>query len=953
MKKLFFFILAAGLACMSPFALSAQENSPAKTNLSKKIPVSPNVKKGKLKNGLTYYIRRNKKPENHLELRLVVDAGSILEDSDQLGMAHLMEHMNFNGTKHFKKNELVDYLQNIGVKFGADLNASTGFDRTTYILPIPTDSTKEVNEGFQILEDWAHEALLKHDMIKGERGVVLEEYRLGLGADKRMREQYFPIILRGSRYAKRLPIGTKESILHSKDSSLRRFYHQWYRPGLEAVIAVGDLPVQTIYKKIKKYFGGIPTLKNPRDRKTYSIPNHKKTYVAVASDSEATNTVVRILNLDEGKRKPVQTVGDFRRELVQRLFTTMINNRLDEKRNKPNPPFMLARSSHGQFVSPEKETYRSIAVTNQDSLLKGMKTLLLVNKRVRKYGFLQDELKRAKKDLLSSLESQYKGRKTETSSSYVGNYISNYMKDSPIPGISWKYKEAKKFVPGIKLSEVSSLIDQFLHQDNRDVLVTGPPLKGSKKALKQNIRKLLVEVAHQKVTPYKEKKVRSRLMRKKPKMGSITDQSADDSLGTTTLTLSNGAKVVYKKTDFKDNQILFQAFSYGGTSLYSNDVYRQTDLANDGLTQAGVAGLSKSDLKKVLSGKNVSVSPFISELIEGLQGNSTPQDMETMFQLIHLYFTSLNKDQDAFDSYISKQKTRYSKLLSNPQFYFIAQFNNFINGQNNPRYVGFPTPQKLDKANYNLAYKKYQQRFANAGDFTFYFVGDIPVKAFEKDVKTYLAGLPSGSKREKYKVLPYRPLSGTHKKVVYKGKAPKSLVELVYDGETGYSPAKDFRLQVLGDILTIELTNTLREKDSGVYTVNAKGGASKIPYGSFHFVVAFPCGPDNVPKLIKAAEQEVGKIIKNGPTDEDLKKVKKHQLLQYKKDMKKNQYWLSHLLQPDINQTSKTAFLHFKKKVNSLTKDDIQQIANEYLTKGHITGILYPEKKKDNKVSSK
>jgi zinc protease len=952
MKKLFFFILIAGLAYLNPFALAAQEQSSAKIDLSKKIPVSSKVKKGTLKNGLTYYIRHNKKPEDHLELRLVVNAGSILEDSDQLGMAHLMEHMNFNGTKHFKKNELVDYLQNIGVKFGADLNASTGFDRTVYILPIPTDSSEVVDTGFQILDDWAHNALLKHDMIKGERGVVLEEYRLGLGANKRMQKQYFPIILKGSRYAKRLPIGTKESILHSKDSSLRQFYHQWYRPGLEAVIAVGDLPVQTIYKKIKKYFGGIPTLKNPRKRKTYSIPNHQKTYVAVASDSEATNTVVRILNLDKGKRKPAQTVGDFRHQLVQRLFTTMINNRLDEKRNKPNPPFMVATSSHGQFVSPEKETYRSIAITNQDSLLRGMKTLLLVNKRVKKYGFLQDELDRAKKDLLSSLESQYKGRKTETSASYVGDYISNYTNDSPIPGITWKYHEAKKIVPGIKLEEVSSLIDQFLHKDNRDVLVTGPALKGSKKALKQNIRDLLAEVAKQKVKPYKENQVRKRLMRKAPKMGSITKQSENDSLGTTTLTLDNGAKVIYKKTDFKDNQILFQAFSYGGTSLYSNATYRQTDLANNGLAQAGVAGLSKSDLKKVLSGKNVGVSPFISKLTEGLQGNSTPKDMETMFQLINLYFTSLNKDRGAFESYISKQKTRYGKLLSNPQFYFIVQFNNFINGQNNPRYVGFPTPEKLDKANYDLAYKKYQQRFANAGDFTFYFVGDIPVKAFKKDVKTYLASLPSNSKREKYKVYPYRPLSGTHKKVIYKGKAPKSLVELVYNGETDYSPEKDFRLQILGDILTIELTNTLREKDSGVYTVNAKGGASKIPYGSFHFVVAFPCGPDNVPKLIKAAENEINKIVKNGPTDEDLEKVKKHQLVEYKKDMKKNKYWLSHLLQSDINQTNKKAFLHFKKKVNSLTKDDIRQIANEYLTNGHITGILYPEKKKD-KVSLK
>ncbi len=947
MNKLSLFVLFVALAYLVPFPLAAQENTLAKIDTSQKIPVAPKVKKGTLKNGITYYIRHNAKPKNRLQLRLVVNAGSILENPHQRGMAHLMEHMNFNGTKHFKKNELINYLQSIGVKFGADLNAYTGFDQTVYVLPIPTDSAKQIDEGFQILQDWAHNALLKDNMIKGERKVVLEEYRLGLGAGKRMRKQYLPVILKGSRYAKRIPIGSKQSILHSTDQSLRDFYHEWYRPGLEAVIAVGDLPVQTIYQKIKKYFADIPTLKNPQKRRVYSIPNHKKTYIAAAGDSEATNSEVELIYMDKGSRQPAKTVGDYRHQLVQRLFTKMINNRLDEKTDKPKPPFSFAGTNHGMFWSPEKEAYTAFAVTNEGERLKALKTLLRVNKRVKKYGFLKDELSRAKEDVLSSLEAQYKGKKTENSASYVSNYISNYLNGSPIPGITWKYKEAQKILPAITLKEVSSLIDKFVHKGNRSVLFTGPSLEGSKDALKQKIRKAIASVAAQKVSPYKEKKVRNQLMKTTPKMGSIVKQTTNDSLGATTLTLSNGAKVVYKKTDFKDNQILFRAFSFGGTSLYSNKVYRQTDLANGGLAQAGVAGLSKSDLKKVLSGKNVSVSPSINNLTEGLRGKSTPKDMETMFQLIHLYFTSLNKDPEAFQSYISKQKTRYGKLLSNPQFYFIVQFNKYVNGQNNPSYVGFPTPEKLDKANYNAAYKKYQQRFANAGGFTFYFVGDIPVSAFKKDVKTYLASLPSTGKRENYKVLPYRPLSGSHKKVVYKGKAPKSLVILMYNGETSYSPRKNFELQMLGDILTIELTKNLREKDSGVYSINANGNLSKIPYGSFHFTIAFPCGPDNVPKLKKAASQTVSKIIKNGPTAKDLEKVKKHQLLAYKQNMKKNRYWLNNLVQADVNQTSKTAFLHYKQKVKALTPRDIQQVAKKYLTQGHITGILYPEKKKD------
>lgn len=950
MEKLLSLLLLVFVSVQSPKTLYGQSKIVNKTEtstveLTAPIPTSNKVKVGAFKNGLTYYIRHNEEPKNRLELRLVVNAGSNQEKPNQLGMAHLVEHMNFNGTKHFKKNELVDYLQSIGVKFGADLNASTSFDHTIYILSIPIKNEKEVNKGLQILADWAHNTLLKHDMIESERHVVLEEYRMGLGAGKRMRRQYLPIILKGSRYAKRLPIGTKQSILHSTDHSLRTFYHQWYRPGLEAIIAVGDMPMREIYQEIKKHFADIPTFKKPRKKKEYSIPNHQKTYIAVASDSEATISRVKIVYMDKGSRQPFQTIRDYRYHLVNSLCTFMINNRLNEKTNKPNPPFISAGSSYSIYWSPRKKAYTISAVASEDRRLRAMKALLLVDKRAKKYGFLKDEFIRAKKALLSSLENSYKRRKTRSSTSYAESYISNYLYNIPIPGIRWRYEKAQKIVPNITLKQVNSVVDDFLHKSNRSVLFTGPPLKSSKDALKQKIQNLLAEVATQRVSPYQEKNVRDHLMRTMPKMGSIVNKTINDSLGTTRITLSNGAKVIYKKTDFKNNQILFHAFSFGGTSLYSNAAYRQTVLATGGLTQAGLAGLSKSDLKKVLAGKNVSVSPYISSLTEGLRGHSTKKDMETMFQLIYLYFTSLNKNPKAFQSYISKLKTVYANRLSSPKFYFKAKFSKYLNGQNNPRYVGIPTPEKLAKANYNLAYKKYQQRFANAGDFTFYFIGDIPVSAFKKYLKIYLASLPSTNEHEMYRVLPYRPLSGSHKKVIYKGEAPKSFVELIYDGETSYSSKEDLELQILGDILTIELTNDLREKDSGVYTASASGGMIKIPYGLFQFIISFPCGPDNVPKLIKSALQQVDEIIQNGPTIENLEKVKKHKLLTYKKSIKTNRYWLSNLIQSAINQTNKTTFLHFKSNLNAITRDDIQQIAKEYLIRGHITGTLYPEKK--------
>ncbi len=940
MKKLFSFLLPLLVAVLLPVSGNAQK-APAKISVEEPIPTTDKVMIGTFDNGLTYYIRENEKPEDILELRLVVNVGSILEDDDQLGLAHFMEHMNFNGTKNFKKNELVDYLQSIGVEFGADLNAYTGFGRTVYILPLPTDEAEELEKGFQVLEDWAHGTLLSHDMIDSERGVIMEEYRLRLGAGKRMRMKYLPVILKGSRYAKRLPIGTKESIQNFEYASLERFYKDWYRPGLMAVIATGDMPADKIYQKVKNHFADIPAQENPRERKTYSIPNHEETYVAIASDEEASFARVQLIYMDEGTREAAQTIDDFRDQLTERLFAQMINNRLDELRNSPNPPFVFASSYHGGYWSPQKSAYRSLAVTPAGGRLGGLKALLISNKKVKEHGFVPVEFERAKKEMLASLEAAYKGRKTRSSGSYIGGYINHYLQYAPIPGIEWRYETAQKLIPGIQLEGVSSLIDEWLHKNNRTVLITGPVKK--EPITEQEVRDVLVTVSEMEVEPYKAVDVRDNLMRQMPERGSIIETSTNEKLGTTTLKLNNGVKVVYKKTDFKDNEILMRAFSYGGRSLLNNEELQQAAFAMGGLTEAGIAGLSKTDLKNVLTGKNVSVSPYISSLTEGFRGSAVPADLETMFQLIHLYFTELNKNEQAFKSYINRQKALYANLLKRPQFYFINAMNEFIYSDN-PRYTGFPTAEKLENTNYNLAYKKYKQLTDNANGLTFYFVGDIPVEELKEYSEIYLASLPSSPETDSYEVYDYRPLSGSHKKTVHQGQAPKSLVQLIWQGEAQFSPKEDYYLQSLGDILTIKLIENLREKEGGVYGVGASGGLDKIPYSSYSFRISFPCGPNQVENLIAAAMSEVQAIIESGPTAEDLSKIKEQQLLSYKEDMKQNRFWMSNLVSADINKTDQAAFLKFKSEVEALTAEDIQRVAKKYLTEGHITGILYPEK---------
>ncbi len=916
--------------------------SKADFNPSEPIPTNPNVRMGKLSNGLTYYVQSNPKPENKVELRLVVNAGSILEDEDQLGLAHFMEHMNFNGTTNFKKNELVDYLQSIGVKFGAHLNAYTSFDETVYILPIPSDDPEKLEKGFQIIEDWAHNALLTDEEIDNERGVVLEEYRLGKGANERMMQKYLPKMMYGSKYADRLPIGTKEVIENFDYESLRRFYKDWYRPDLMAVVAVGDMDVETLEAKIKSHFGGIPAAKNPRKRPVFDLPNHDETFIAIESDKEASFANVRVMFKDKVDAKPNINLGDFRKSMVENLFSQMINNRLDEIRNGTNPPFVYGFSYYGGTYARSKNAYQSSAMSSPEGQLDALTTLLTENERVRQHGFFEGEFKRAKKDLIANIEKAYKDRDKMESNRIVGQYVNHYLEKSPIPGIEWTYNFMNKQLPGITLDEVNALIESYIKEDNRVIILTGPEKEGLEKVTEAQVKDVLESVKNAKLQPYEDKAIASSLITDLLPQGSITDYKTDDELGTTTLTLSNGAKVTYKKTDFKNDEILFDAFSYGGTSLYTLEEFKATSMANGGLAEAGLNGFDKVEMGKMMSGKIANVRPSIGTYSEGLSGSTTPKDLETLFQLTYLYFTALNKDEAAFQSYVDKQKAFLGNLLASPQFYFQDQMGKFMYGKN-PRYLGFPTAERMDAADYNLAYEKYKERFADAGDFNFYFVGNIDEKKFAEYCMKYLASLPSTNSNESYVVSDFRPLTGAHEKVVEKGKDPKSSVRITFHGPTEYDKKEAHALKSLGEVLSIKLIEKLREDEGGVYGAGARGSIRSMPYDWYSFNINFPCGPENVDKLKTAALAEVEKLIKDGPTEKDLAKVKEAQILEYKENLKKNRFWLRQLRDADYQKKDAHNILKFEKAVNSLTVEDLHKVAKKYLTQDYIVGIHNPE----------
>lgn len=933
MRKIYLLLVATVLALGNALA---QETTSA-------IPVDPNVKIGKLDNGLTYYIRQNPKPEDKVELRLVVNAGSILEDEDQLGLAHFMEHMCFNGTANFEKNELVDYLQSIGVQFGAHLNAYTSFDETVYILPIPSDDPEKLEKGFQIIEDWAHNALLEAKDIDEERGVVLEEYRLRQGADDRMLKNYLPKVLNGSRYVDRMPIGTKESLETFDHESIRRFYKDWYRPNLMAVIAVGDAEVAVLEEKIKAHFGGLKNPENEKERLEFDVPNHDETLIAIETDKEAAFSRVQILYKDLDQAKQDETLEDYRHSMVESLFSQMINNRLDELRNSENPPFVFGYTYHGGTWARTKEAYQSFASTSESGQLTALKALLEENERVKRFGFTQGELNRAKVDILARLEKSFNDKDKTESNRLVGEYIRNFLENEPIPGIEWEYNFQKMVMPSIQLDEVNALIKEYLKESNRVVVLTGPEKDGLETPTEDQVKAILEAVEKEDLQPYEDKEVAASLITEAlPAPGKVESSISNETLGTTTVTLSNGATITYKKTDFKNDEILFSAFSYGGFSLYSDEDYKATVFANGGLPEAGVNNFSKTDMDKVLTGKIVSVSPSIGSYSEGFSGSASPKNLEELFQLTYLYFTALNKDQEAFNSFINKQKAFLGNILANPQIYFQIELGKFLNGDN-PRYVGFPTPEEFEKADYNLAYEKYQERFRDAGDFHFYFVGNIDENELIDYATKYIGALSSTNSNENYVVREFRPLSGSHEKIIEKGKDPKSTVRIIYQGETDYNGEEALALKSLGEALTIKLVEKLREEEGGVYGVGANGSMNKIPYGWYNLTINFPCGPENVEKLKAAALNQVEALVNNGPSDEDLAKVKEALLLNRKDDLKENRFWLNFLKDSDYNNEDPAKVLSYETRVNSLTKDDLKRVAQKYLTKGYITAIHNPE----------
>jgi len=921
------------ILALTPLALTAQKQT--------LLPLDPAVRTGKLANGFTYYIRHNEEPKNRVLMYLVNNVGSVLEDEDQRGLAHFMEHMNFNGTKHFPHNELVDYLQKAGVRFGADINAYTSFDETVYQLPIPSNNPEILKGGMEIMRDWADEALLDPTEIDKERGVVLEEKRLGKGAGERMRRVYWPVLLENSRYAVRVPIGLDTVLDNFKRPTIARFYHDWYRPDLQALIIVGDVNADSLVKVVKATFGDLKNPAHERPRTKYTVPLTGKNQFIAVTDREMTSTAAEVII--KHPLPPLRTAADYRNAIVQGLFNQMLGERYAELSRQADPPFINGSAGISGFMGG-LDSYDASVVAKPGELEKGFKAVWRETERVKRFGFTATELERAKTAYLNNVEESLKEKNKTNSQSFVQEYQEYFLNDIAAPGISAEYDLTKNDLSGITLSEVNDLAAAYIKPVNRDILIQAPEKDKNSLPDEATVNSWLKAVEGENMQPYQDEVSKKPLLSVQPVAGKIVGAQQDKALNITTLTLSNGIKVLLKPTDFKNDEIRFSAFAQGGTSLSSDADFQSASYAAGIIAACGLGNYNSTELDKYLEGKEVNVRPYIAERFEGINGVATPKDLETAMQMIYAYFTEPREDTAIFKGIMARSMAGMANRASDPNSVF-SDTVSAVMGNYNIRRTG-PTLQKLNQIDLDKAYHIYKERFADAGNFTFTFVGSIDTNTIKPLLEKYLGSLPAANQHEQAKDLNIHPPSGKVEKTVYKGSEPKATVYLVYTGQYDYSPENNTKMDAMKEVLEIRLLQRLREDESGVYSPGVEENTTKLPHQRYSFIVHFGCAPQNVEKLIASALDEINKLRTDGPLQENIDKWRAEDKTSFEPQLKTNGFWLGYLngqLQndEDLNELNKYNLL-----LDEVKPGDVKAMAGKYLSgDNYIRLVLMPDLK--------
>jgi zinc protease len=951
-----FFLLLASVVSASQLSLAQQQlpgretsaESVASYPLAQPMPFDPEAVVGTLPNGLKYYVRPNAKPPHRAELRLVVKAGSVLEDEDQRGLAHFVEHMEFEGTRHFPGHSIPDFLSSLGLGIGPDANAATSYDDTQYTLRVPTDVAGVLDRGLLILEDWAHGAMFDQDAIDRERGIVLSEWRMNLGAGERVQEKIRRAQLEGSRYTERRPIGDPTVIERAQRDALVRFYNDWYRPDLMAVIVVGDIDPKSTVAMIRDHFSALKAPSPERPRPAFDVPEHPGTRYTIVTDKESTSTVVELSDLRPARNQA--TVGGYRDLMRDQLFAAMIGARLDELTQNANPPFLRAAAGRALFPAPRTKDEASLqALVANGASGRGLDALVTELQRVARFGFTPTELARAKQAMMLDYERVVTESPDRESSSRADEYTRNFLQAEALPTIWQELAFHRRFLPQITLAEINALTADWFPERNRLVIVSAPESQGVALPTEAQLSEVVKTATAKRLQPYADVAAGQALIATPPKPGSIVKTQVHASTGVTEWTLSNGATVVLKPTTLKEDQILFRATAPGGTSLASDADLIPARVADDVVAAGGAGTFSSVMLDRMLSGKAIAVVPFINEIEEGMAGGSTPQDVETMFQLLYLRFTQPRADPAAFSALAGQAKAMMANQMASPDVVFNRTIDTLLSGNHprrQPESEATVDKWKLDKS---LAF--YKARFADASNFTFVFVGSFTLDNIKPLVEQYVASLPATQAHEKWNDIGVVAPTGVVEKTIEKGIAPRSAVGIVFHGPFDYDPVHLMALHTATMLLESRLFDTIRQELGGTYSITASPDATRFPKPEYTIRIEWTSDPARTESLVQRVFQEIDFVKSTRLGRQQMDRIRETLRREYENHSDDNRYWLNQISQAyeDGDASDLAAVLDVPAQIKALTADQVQLAAQTYLdTNRYVKVVLMPEKQEPN-----
>lgn len=907
-------------------------------------PLDPNVRKGTLENGLTYYVRQNKLPENRADFYIAQKVGSMQEEDSQAGLAHFLEHMAFNGTTNFPEKTMLNYLQDNGIKFGANINAYTSFDETVYYMTnVPTANQNLVDSVMLVLYDWSSGIALEEKEIDSERGVIREEWRTRGGAQQRLWETLLPIMYPDSKYAHRMPIGSIDVINNFKPEEIRAYYKKWYRPDLQGIVIVGDFDADEMEKRVVELFGKIPMPENAAVREYYPVPDNEEPIVAIATDPEATSTQIMMFYKhdpipDEIKLSQAALVLNY----IKSAASSMIRERFQEIVQKPNAPFTSAYAYDGDyFVAKTKDAWTVVGGAAEDKIKDAVAAMVRETERMRRFGFTASEYERARTNILKSYEDNYNNRDKQRNQSYSQEYVSSFINSEAIPGIEYEYNMMNMIAPNIPVEAINQSVAALVSDNNMVIAITGPQKEGLTYPTTEEILAVINGVRAEEIEAYVEEVSDEPLIATLPQPGKIASTSQDEAFESTVWTLENGMKVVLKPTTFKDDQIIMTASSDGGYSHFAEQDPINSKMMGSVMTVGGVGNFSNTALTKALAGKTASARPSISLTTQGFNGSSSIKDFETMLQLVYLYFTAPRSDDDAFQSMMQRMETQLKNQEAEPMVAFSDAVSKMLYGDN-PMTTRFKL-EDVAKVDYKRIMEMYRQAFSNPGSFVFTFVGNIDEEAVKPVIEQYLASLPGKAETVKFKEVPMNFNKGKAENIFKrKMQNPKASVFIASNGNVAYNQKNRMLMSMFDQVLRIVYTEKVREDEGGTYGVSVQGQISRYPEGQSILQIIYDTDPEKAEKLNDIIHRELKIIAENGPRSEDFKKVKEYMLKQYTENLKENGYWMGILSNKYFyGEDNFTDYLNI---LNTLSENDIQQFAKEFLGQGNeVIVMMMPE----------